>query len=399
MLKGRDLITKQHIAIRRDPTWSVLSGVLAMGTVTVSDTCPTAYTDGINVVYGSTFMEQTLANDAQRRYVVIHEAMHRLGMHMWLWRKLFTENGKLANIAADYYVNGAIEDADAGRGFVERPPVGIVPEDRFRGMSVVQIFNALKQEQQGQQDSDGDGQPGDPGEPMDQHEWGKEPATEEERAEREQQIERVKRALEEGKLHQQRVRSASGSGGNTASVADLFTPAADWRALLEAFLTETCSGKEESSWARPNRRYIANDIYMPSLIGNKMGELVVGIDTSGSCWGTSTMRTFISHLARMIEQVAPTKTHVVYWDSRVAGHQVFDDGQFAVQNIRVSGGGGTRGDVLFDYLREKRIQPAAIVQLTDGEVGSNWGSTEVPTLWAIAGRARAPFGTTIHIEE
>lgn len=405
MLKGRDLITKQHIAIRGDLDWAVLSGVLAMGTVTVSDTCPTACTDGVNVIYGAQFMEKTLTTDEQRRYVVIHEALHRLGMHMWLWRSLFREDPRLANIAADYWVNGVIEDTDKGRGFVERPPVGIVPEDRFRHMSIKQIFDILKQEQkqdesdeQGDDQERGDGQPGDKGEPMDQHEWGKEPATEQEKAEREQQVERVKRALEEGKLHQQRVRSAKGAGGSSASIADVFTPAADWRALLEAFLTETCKGNEESSWARPNRRFIADDIYMPSLTGNKMGELVVGIDTSGSCWGTSTMRTFISHLTRIIEQVSPTRTHVVYWDTRVAGHQVFDEGQFAVQNIKVSGGGGTRGDVLFDYLREKRIQPAAIVQLTDGEVG-NWGRSDTPTLWAISGRARAPFGTTIHIEE
>ena len=397
MLKGRDLITKQHVAIRRDPDWSVLSGILAVGTVTVTDTCPTACTDGTNVIYGSTFMERTLTTDAQRRYVVIHEAMHRLSMHMWMWRKLFDEDPRLANIAADYYVNGVIEDTDKGRGFVERPPVGIVPEDRFRGLSVGQIFKILQADQQQQSKPDeqqGQGQ----GEPMDAHEWGKEPATESEQAQREQQMQQIQRALETGKMQQRRVRAAMGEGTSTASVADLFIPPVDWRKVLEEFVTEMCAGKDESTWARPSRRYIADGIYMPSLMSTHIDEVVIGLDTSGSCWGTDTMRAFVSHLAYLIERVAPRKTHVIYWDRRIAGHQVFEDGQFAVQNLKVSGGGGTRGDVLFDYLRDKRIQPAAIVQFTDGDVGQ-WGHTDVPTVWAITGRARAPFGTTIHIEE
>ena len=38
---------------------------------------------------------------------------------------------------------------------------------------------------------------------------------------------------------------------------------------------------------------------------------------------------------------------------------MFEDGQFAVQDLKPKGGGGTDGAVLFDYLREKNINPAA----------------------------------------
>ena len=110
------------------------------------------------------------------------------------------------------------------------------------------------------------------------------------------------------------------------------------------------------------------------------------------------MDRFVAEVTTIILDIKPSKCHVVYWDTEVAGHQTFEDGQFAVQNLKPMGGGGTDGSVLFDHLRKNNIKPDAIVQFTDGYVGS-WGNTDVPTMWAVttAGMS-APFGTTIHID-
>ena len=136
---------------------------------------------------------------------------------------------------------------------------------------------------------------------------------------------------------------------------------------------------------------------MPSMHGVTLRELVIGFDTSGSVFGGDEMTRFVSELKVIIEQVKPAKTHVIYWDTQVAGHQVFEDGQFAVQDLKVKGGGGTDGSVLFEYLREKRMEPQAIVQFTDGYVG-DWGHTNIPTLWAITSSGiTAPFGTSIDL--
>ena len=79
------------------------------------------------------------------------------------------------------------------------------------------------------------------------------------------------------------------------------------------------------------------------------------------------------------------------------GMQTFEDGQFAVQELKPKGGGGTNGSVLFDYLRSNNINPTAIVQFTDGYVG-NWGTSSWPTLWAVTSDKKAPFGTTIKLD-
>jgi predicted metal-dependent peptidase len=127
-----------------------------------------------------------------------------------------------------------------------------------------------------------------------------------------------------------------------------------------------------------------------------MTEMVIGFDTSGSVFHGKEMALFVTEITALIAEINPSKCHVIYWDTEVAGHQIFEEGQFAVQNLKLKGGGGTDGSVLFDYLREKRITPDAIVQFTDGYVG-DWGRSEWPTLWAITTDIRAPYGTSIQI--
>jgi predicted metal-dependent peptidase len=177
----------------------------------------------------------------------------------------------------------------------------------------------------------------------------------------------------------------------------LLTPKVDWRKVLRDFLTETCAGRDESSWRKPNRRYLGEGIYMPSMVGTTVTELVVGFDTSGSIFGGVEMTRFVSELSTIVGDIKPQKCRVVYWDTAVLGEQVFEDGQFAVQSLKPKGGGGTDASVLFDYIRTNNINPQAIINFTDGYVG-DWGRSSTPTLWAITSSTRSPWGTTIQLE-
>ncbi len=315
-----------------------------------------------------------------------------------MWRHLHDEHAQLANIDADYFVNLALHDTDGGDGFIRMPKIGVMPEPKYRGWSVQQIFNDLKQQMQdnGGEGGAGGDNPDDPDEGggFDKHDWNGNKHKSTEQAQRES--DEIGRALRQGEIIRKK-RVGTGAGGADGVFGDLLTPKVDWRKVLRDFVTETCAGRDESTWRKPNRRYLSEDVYMPSMIGTTMRELVIGFDTSGSVFGGAEMTRFVSEITTIIEQVKPGKVHVIYWDTAVAGHQTFDDGQFAVQNLKPKGGGGTDGAVLFDYLREKRIQPDAIVQFTDGYVGQ-WGQTEVPTLWAITTDISAPWGTTIRVD-
>jgi predicted metal-dependent peptidase len=367
-------------------TFCSYSGILACGKVKVNDDVSTAATNGWDVYYNPDFIEQYMKPDPELRFLILHEAQHKAYRHLQVWRALHDENAQLANIAADHFVNLSLVDMDAGEGFIKMPSVGVQPDPKYRGWSVKQIFEDLKANGEGQGQGDGDG--------MDEHDWENamsgDPAKEQERANE------IQRAIRQGEIVRRKM-AGKGAGGADGVFGDLLQPKIDWKKVMRDFITETCAGRDESSWRKPNRRFLSYDVYMPSMVGTTMTELVIGFDTSGSIFGGDEMTVFVSEIKTIIEDIKPTKVHVIYWDTEVAGHQTFEEGQFAVQNLNIKGGGGTDGSVLFTYLKEHNINPQAIVQFTDGYVG-DWGNTNVPTLWAVTSDLVAPFGTTIRVE-
>jgi predicted metal-dependent peptidase len=377
-------IRKQHVKIMAHKKWCAYGPLVAAGKTTCDTDIPTAATNGIDKKYNPTFAASL--TDEELRFVILHEATHVAYLHLDVWQDLWKQNPRLTNIAADHFVNLSLVDGDAGEGFITMPSVGVQPEPEYRGLSVKQIYNRLLE---GGEDGGGGGGGG-----IDDHEW--EDAQGRDAAEQGKLAEEVGRLLRQGEITR-RSRSKDGSGNEHGVFGDLLNPKVDWRAVLRQFIQDLCAGKDESSWRKPNRRYLANDVYMPSLQGVTMGPLVIGFDTSGSCFGSDYMTRFVSEITTIIEQVQPSKVTVVYWDTQVVGHQDFENGQFAVANLKPKGGGGTRGDVLFKWIRANRLKPQAIVQFTDGDF-SQWGSSDIPTLWCIAGDAKAPWGTTINIE-
>ena len=383
----QDRIKKSHIAIMQHKVFCAYSGILACGKVYVNDEVSTAATNGWDVKYNPSFIEQHMKSDPELRFLILHESQHKAYRHLQVWQALHEEDAQLANIAADHFVNLSLVDMDNGEGFIKMPSVGIQPDPKYRGWSVKQIFEDLKA------NGDGQGSGGD-GEGMDEHDWENatsgDPTTDQEKANE------IQRAIRQGEIVRRKM-AGKGAGNEDGVFGDLIQPKIDWKKVLREFITETCAGRDESSWRKPNRRFLSYDVYMPSMVGTTMTELVIGFDTSGSCFGGTEMTAFVSNIKTIIEDVKPTKVHVIYWDTEVAGHQTFEEGQFAVQNLQPKGGGGTDGAVLFDYLRDNNINPQAIVQFTDGYVG-DWGKTDVPTLWAVTSDLKAPFGTTIQVE-
>ena len=388
MLSTADKLTKARIHVMRDPTFCVFSAVLTCGDVTLDPTIPTACTDGWNLRFSPTFIESL--TEPQLRFVVLHEAMHAAYQHLHVWRALWERDPQRTNLAADHFVNLALVQADAGRGFIAMPSVGVQPDPAFAGLSVGQIFDRLA----GDPAASGAGA-GAAGSGLDTHDW--ETAGQRSAQERAEQDAAIQRAVRQGEITRMRLARGRGAGASDGVLGELLAPRLDWRRLLREFLSETTRGHDASTWRRVNRRYLDGGLLMPSTETQQPGEIVIGFDTSGSCFGTREMTAFASEVRGLIEQLMPLRVHVVYWDTRVTGHQTFEGGQFAVADLKPKGGGGTDGSVLFDYLRSKRINPAAVVQLTDGEVG-DWGRSDWPTLWVITTQARAPYGTTVHIE-
>lgn len=391
-MKAIDRLKKAKVDIIKHKEFCRFGGVLGVHVIDNSINPPTAHTNGTTVTFHEGFVDSL--SDPELRLLVLHEATHNAFRHFHVWRKLWDENHRLANIAADHFVNLSLMDMDNDSGFLKMPEVGIQPEPKYRGWDVKRIFDDLKQQPQPDgRNGQGQGQGEGDGDSMDGHGWEEAHAMSPEEVAR--QAKEIDKALRQGEMIAKKL--GSGKGNRKGVFGDLLNAKIDWRQALREFVQTTCQGRDESTWRKPNRRYLSSDTYMPSMYSEKMGDLVIGMDTSGSCFGTEEMTRFVSEIKSIVEAVAPERVRVVYWDSDVQGEQVFEDGQFEVSNVRPQGGGGTDGAVLFDYLRQQQIRPQAIVQFTDGYVG-DWGTTDVPTLWAVTTDQVAPFGTTIHVE-
>ena len=279
-------------------------------------------------------------------------------------------------------------------------------------MNTKQVFDILRKEQENGKSPDQPGKKGEPGDGdgsgegrapggFDDHDWeGGKQATADEQAERARELDR---AIRQGEMAAQKMRG-SGAGDRHRELEELLNPKVDWRQLLREFVSATCAGRDYSSWQRPNRRMLSQGVYLPSLVGERVENVVIGCDTSGSISAAEHARN-ISEADAILQSVTPTNIHVIYWDSRVASHEVYDDSNrhAFVETTRPVGGGGTDPTSMLRYLKKENIKPDCIIQFTDGMIGdwgNDWGA---PILWCITGQwgrnVTAPCGQTVHIED
>jgi len=142
-------------------------------------------------------------------------------------------------------------------------------------------------------------------------------------------------------------------------------------------------------------------MYMPSMIGEKVGHLVIGIDTSGSIGGKE-LSEFLSEVKAIAEEVTPNQVDLIYWDSEVCAHEIYTETTVStlVESTKPAGGGGTSPSCVSEYLNNNKIEPEAVIMLTDGCVGNDWGSEwTAPLLWCLVGGydGDAEHGKTIHV--
>ena len=383
----QDRLTKAHISIMRSKEFCMFSGVLSIGDVTFTTDLPTAATNGRDVFYNPDFI--STLSDKELNFVVLHEALHKVLQHMHLWQKLWKQDAQLTNMAADYVVNGTIMEADP-YGQVTSMPTHALHDKKYYGMTTRQIFDLLKQEQEENGGGGGGG-----GETLDHHDWeGAEKLSEDEVKEVKKQIDK---ALRQGEI----IRGKMQGNANRA-VTELLEPKIDWREQLREFVQSVCKQKDKSSWRRPSKRFIGQDIYMPSLIGEAVGRLVVAIDTSGSI-GKDELTEFLTEVKAICDEVSPEAIELLYWDSHVAGHETYNRGDYdaLVTTTKPAGGGGTTVGCVNEYIKEHRLEPEAVVILTDGYVEPDWGGAWAwPTLWAITTRNLvSPHGKSVYLGE
>ena len=393
-------LSKIKIGIMRNPKFALWSGLMTVGKTAITDSVfvPTACTNGRDEFYGRKFVQGL--DDKEFTFVVLHETLHKAYRHMTTWRKLADQDAQLSNMACDYVINLQLKDLDPNENFMSVPtkdgkPIALLDE-KYRGLNTKQVFDMLKEDKEKGRGVFADG---DDGDSMDTHDWaGAKNLSDEEKTALAKEIDQ---AIRQGIIaHNKTV--GGGRGGLDRALEEMVQPEVDWREVLREFVKATCNAKDASSWRRVNRRFLSTDTYMPSMVGEQVGHLVIGIDTSGSIQGRE-LSEFLAEVQAIATEVHPEKVDLLYWDSEVAGHEEYDMTSLPniVSSTQPKGGGGTDPTCMIDYMREKGIKPEAIIVLTDGYI-DNWGADwNAPILWTIVRNKTtvAPVGKTIHVRE
>jgi len=420
-LTAEQRIAKAIVDITAHDRYIALAGVLMIGTKTVSDDVPTACTNGRDVVFGREMVDAL--TDAELRFVALHEDEgHKLLRHLTTYRWMYDIDPGLANQACDYYINGTIVDDNREDGFAKMPTgkyQGLYDE-KFRKpdgawMDSAAIFHKLREEQKGRgKPPTGRGKPptgnGNPVPPngsggsnpqgtssaqgFDEHDW------EEANKLSDDEIKELEKDIDVAIRQGSMMAGKLGANGNRR-FDELMQPQVNWREVLREFIQTTCTGNDYSTWKRPNRRYIGAGVYLPSGISERVDELVLAIDTSGSI-SDKAVALFLSEVQSICTTIKPDKVRLLYWGDEVVGDESYATHELdtLAQSTRPKGGGGTDVECVVEYMQQHQIKPQATIIFTDGHLFGDWGTWKCPTLWCVLDNKRATpdTGKVVHIQ-
>ena len=412
-------LKKAHIALMKHPETALYSGVMLMGKSEVSDKKFTAYTDGVNKRYSKPFLE-TIDCEPKLRGLVLHENLHVALKQIPRGKDMFKEDSKIANMAADFVVNDIIFNIkgtiSGGNEAIVQLPEGALYDPFFHNWNMREVYNHIRKENpergkgkgssgSSRKDNADDGQGvGDDeqnsspsqggkqdnkikangkeydmgGDGFDEHDW--ENFQEMTPEEIKEVSDGIDKALREGGMLAGRMGAKM-----PRAIGELLEPKIDWRDALRDFVSSAMKGKDEFTWRRMNKRQLANDMYMPSMENETIGEVIVAIDTSGSIGGAE-LTEFASELASICDLVQPEAVRVLWWDTMVHGEQVFKPESFnnIASLLKPLGGGGTHVGSVATYINEKKLNAECVIVFTDGYVERDieWNIVP-PTLWMI----------------
>lgn len=362
-------------------------GSLLMRLAIVADPAAQTFcTDGVEIRFNEDYCARL--SDAELRFVLVHEVCHCALGHLW---RMGARDPKKWNLATDYAVNQTLEDYAADLKLADPKavdhwviPQGMYLDPQYRGMASEEIYAKLPDPKPGEEPP-----PPSPGEFSAPAQPKPSPQPVAQNLEQEWQLAVTQAATVakmQGKL----------PGSLARLVGEMLEPRVPWRQVLREFIRQ--QARDDFSWSRPNRRYAGTGVILPSLHSERMGRIVVGVDTSMSI-GDKELAEFQAECQGALDECSPEAMEVVYCDARVQGSEEFLPGDTArFSRKQCLGGGGTDFAPVFAHVERHEQEPAALIYLTDGLGSFPPAAPDYPVLWASTQRKDFPFGQVVAVK-
>lgn len=337
---------------------------------------PTLATDGKRVWYHPGFVEGL--NLAQAKWGLCHEVGHAVFAHMF---RRGTRQPRRWNIAGDYIINQMLEDEKVGER-IENTYLN--PQLVTAGGGTTEgVYNLLPEEPDGGGQGNGTGAAG--GQSWDDCRDSGGSDADKAQAEAEMKV-NVAQAAQAARMC-----------GNLSKTLEQFIdgalkPKIDWRDVLRRFIA--VRAKIEHTYAKPKRRWVAEDLFLPSLGGNAMGEILIAVDQSGSVTEQEVLE-FKAEICAIHSDVRPAKTHIFYFDSKVDRTETYEPDD--EPDIRRYTTGGTAFSPIFRKCAELDLEPVCCVVLTDLCCGDFGPAPNYPVLWITTMAEVAPWGQVVQM--
>lgn len=376
-LTPKEKITKARAGLILDAPFF---GALALKLKPIeSDRYPTGWTDGITLGFNPDWLNN-LEMDQVKGFIC-HEIMHCALSHMTRRQQ---RNARKWNKAADYAINLIIKDA----GF-KLPDEGLM-NNAYRDMMAEEIYPMLEDEPEveGQSDPGGCGAIEDAPSPNGS---GKANHADLKKIDQDWKID-VTKAAQAAKMQ------GNLPGGISKLVEEMNAPQLDWRKILREFVEK--SARNDYSWATPNRRYIAQNLYLPSLHSKEIGTVVISIDTSGSV-SEGELKQFASEISSILEEFGDLTAQVIYCDTKVAHTEEFHSTDLPIK-LEMHGGGGTDFRPPFKWVEDKlQSPPTCHLYFTDLCCSRYPEPPEYPVMWINTSTYgdTPPFGEVISLDQ
>jgi len=328
---------------------------------------PSACTNGEWIKFHPEFVSQL--SDYEMTFVMAHEILHPALLHT---SRANGREPKKWNVACDIVVNYLLQESKVGvmpEGLIHRPDIYMSAKGQ-----VERIYDMIDMKDY-PNDTDhvcsGDGS-----------------ATDQE-------------ANWKNRLHQamQQAKAIGNMPGSLEKfVEELTEVKVSWQDQLRAFIMTTRGA--DRTYAKRNRRHIANGLPLPGVEGYQMGEIVFAIDCSGST-SDQMVAQCGAELRSIQEELRPEKIHVVYWDTKIQKHEEFEPDD--PLQVKVHGRGGTDVRCVWKFLEEQGIEPTHCVVATDLLLGGKaafGNEPDFPVLWAVmeSSEKYAPWGDVLEVK-